>query len=167
MEVATGAGELTRVPRVSVADASPGEMTKARLKELCRKDSLYGTPHLNDKLYLHYKGFRAISNLDEYTGLRVLWLEGNGLARIEGLDAQVDMRTLYLQENAISKLENLSHMVRARPCAVAVAALRAAHSIAMFSPRLPPAPLPRCTSARSTCPRTASSASRASRPCAS
>ena len=114
MEISSSrAGEvLTRAPRSLAVDESPGEMTKARLKELCRKDSLYGTPHLNDKLYLHYKGFRAISNLEEYTGLRVLWLEGNGLARIEGLDAQTDMRTLYLQENSIARLENLGHMVR-------------------------------------------------------
>ena len=31
------------------------EMTKAFLKAQCKKDSLYSTPHLNDKLYLHYK----------------------------------------------------------------------------------------------------------------
>lgn len=86
------------------------EMTPAALKQLCRKDSLFSTPHLNDKLYLHYKGFREIAGLGEYTGLRVLWLEGNGFTRIAGLDAQADMRTLYLQENAIARLENLGHM---------------------------------------------------------
>ena len=92
------------------APDEPGVMSEARLKEICRKDSLYSTAHLNDKLYLHYKGFRAIQNLDKYTGLRVLWLEGNGLTRIEGLEAQTDMRTLYLQENAIEEMEGLSHM---------------------------------------------------------
>jgi hypothetical protein len=93
-----------------IAPDEPGVMSEARLKEICRKDSLYSTAHLNDKLYLHYKGFRAIQNLDKYTGLRVLWLEGNGLTRIEGLEAQTDMRTLYLQENAIEEMEGLSHM---------------------------------------------------------
>jgi hypothetical protein len=31
------------------------EMTRAALKEACRRDKLYTTPYLNDKLYLHYK----------------------------------------------------------------------------------------------------------------
>lgn len=31
------------------------EMTKQFLKAQCKKDSLYSTPHINDKLYLHYK----------------------------------------------------------------------------------------------------------------
>jgi dynein assembly factor 1 len=97
------------------------EMTKAKLKELCRKDSLYSTPYLNDKLYLHYKGFRSIENLGEYTGLKVLWLEGNGLLQISGLDAQADMRTLYLQENLIERIEGVEHMVR-KSAAVALTA---------------------------------------------
>jgi len=92
------------------AEEAPGAMTKRALKELCRKDKLYGTPHLNDKLYLHYKGFRAIADLDEYTGLRVLWLEGNGLGAIEGLEAQTELRTLYLQENLVERIEGLAHM---------------------------------------------------------
>ena len=86
------------------------EMTAKKLKELCRKDSLYSTPYLNDKLYLHYKGFRRVESLEEYTGLKVLWLEGNGLGAIQGLEAQAALRTLYLQENLIERLEGLAHM---------------------------------------------------------
>lgn len=88
------------------------EMTPAVLKELCRKNGGYGTAYLNDKLYAHYKGFRRIENLEAYTGLRVIWLEGNGLAKIEGLSAQTDLMTLYLQENIIDKIENLEANVR-------------------------------------------------------
>ena len=60
------------------------EMTKESLKKLCKADGLYGTPHINDKIYLHYKGFRTIENLDEYTGLKAIWLEGNGFDKIQG-----------------------------------------------------------------------------------
>ena len=31
------------------------EMNEKVLKDLCRDLSLYSTPHINDKLYLHYK----------------------------------------------------------------------------------------------------------------
>lgn len=112
------------------------EMTKKALKDICKKTSGYGTAHLNDRLYLHYKvrttgeqrrrrvlrcvvlnllllasqGFDRIQNLEEYTGLKVLWLEGNGLHEIEGLDAQTELTTLYLQENLISVIQNVSHM---------------------------------------------------------
>ena len=88
------------------------EMTKQVLKEACKKDKLYSTFYLNDRLYLHYKGFRSISCLEEFTGLKVLWLEGNAIAKIEGLETQEEMATLYLHENIIDKIEGLDKMVR-------------------------------------------------------
>lgn len=54
------------------------EITPKVLKDICRKHDLYSTPELNDKIYLHYKGFKKIENLDAYTGLKVIYLEGNG-----------------------------------------------------------------------------------------
>ena len=87
------------------------QMTKPVLKKLCREGKLYSTPSLNDKLYLHYKGFVRIENLDEYVGLRVLYLEGNGLVRIEGLDQLCELRHLYLQENCLEVMENLEALV--------------------------------------------------------
>lgn len=63
------------------------KLTKEFLKMLLRRDFkiYYSTPELNDCLYLHYKGFNEIENLEEFTGLKVIYLEGNGLSMITGI----------------------------------------------------------------------------------
>lgn len=88
------------------------ELSKQYLKELCKSERMknndcYGTPELNDKLYLHYKGFRKIQALEEYTALKCLWLEGNGLDELGGLERQTQLRTLYLHENCIHEIKGL------------------------------------------------------------
>lgn len=83
------------------------EMTKKSLRQCCKDNDLYTTPYVNDKIYLHYKGFDRIANLEEYTGLKCAWLEGNGFGKIEGLEKLVQLRTLYLHENTISTIEGL------------------------------------------------------------
>lgn len=86
-------------------------MTKPLLKKLCKDNGLYGTPSVNDKLYLHYKGFRRIENLEEYTGVKAIWLEGNGLPKIEGLQNMTMLRSLYLHENMIEIIEGLDALL--------------------------------------------------------
>lgn len=101
------------------ASAQPDEQLKSRkritkefIKKLLRSDikQYYCTPELNDILYLHYKGFDAIENLEEFSELKVLYLEGNCISRIENLSNKAKLRALYLQENLISKIEGLDYL---------------------------------------------------------
>lgn len=42
------------------------------------------------------EGFVNIGGLDEFTGLRVLWLESNNIMKIENLDKCTELRCLYV-----------------------------------------------------------------------
>ena len=80
------------------------------LRELCETNGQYATPKLNDTLYLHYKGFEKIQNLEKYENLKTIWLECNGILKIGGLESLTKLRMVYLHQNAIKKIEGLNHL---------------------------------------------------------
>ncbi|KAK2944983.1 putative outer arm dynein light chain 1 [Blattamonas nauphoetae] len=99
---------LDRIRKKFGLDTSgPPRMTAFTIKQLCVKHNLYQTIYLNEKLYLHYQGFRKIENLDGMTELKALWLQGNCISKIENLEVCSQVRCLYLQNNVIEKIEGL------------------------------------------------------------
>ena len=82
-------------------------MTKRELEKVALEHGGYGTPRLNDTLYLHSKGYRRIENLEAYTGLTSLWLHSNGFGKIEHLNHLQKLRCLFLQANAFTTIEGL------------------------------------------------------------
>jgi dynein assembly factor 1 len=74
----------------------------------------YRTPSLNDKLYLHYKGFSYIRNLEQFTELKCLYFEGNGCKSMKGLEQNTMLRSLFIQENIIETIEGLDTLKELR-----------------------------------------------------
>lgn len=70
------------------------EMTCSSLLEICKQHKLYRTPSLNDKLYCNFKGFARIANLEPYTALKALFLEGNALDSMDGLPPLEELKCL-------------------------------------------------------------------------
>ena len=87
-------------------------MSRRYLDKLLCSDfkQYYRTHELNEILYLHYKSFKKIQNLETFTNLKVLYLEGNAISKIEGLDSLVNLTSLYLHENCIEKIEGLDNL---------------------------------------------------------
>jgi hypothetical protein len=77
------------------------------VKLSCLENNGYETPELNDKIYLHFRGFKKIGNLDRFFGCKALWLDSNGFSTIENLHPLQELRCLYLSKNLISKIEGL------------------------------------------------------------
>lgn len=85
-------------------------MSKYNLKLICEKEEgLYEVPDLNEKIYLHFKGFTKIQNLDEYINLKSLWLENNCIKKIENLEKLSYLNCIFLQNNVIEEISGLDH----------------------------------------------------------
>lgn len=74
-----------------MSPAPAPRMTRDWLRAHCRAHKLYVTPSLNDTLHLHYQGFARIEDLEEYTGLKSVFLEGNGLESLDGLQVRAQL----------------------------------------------------------------------------
>ena len=110
-------------------------MTPEAVQETCLKHNGFETPSLNSSLYLHFKGYSIIENLEPYTETKALWLESNGasfrqlmrlvvghafnyfpmhcagLQKLEGLNTLTKLRCLYLQQNLLTRIENVQCLV--------------------------------------------------------
>ena len=104
-----------------------GKITPKMLQTVCKKNDLYTTPSLNDRLYLHFQGIREIENLDEYENLHgicvcVLPLRESQprecfatrpscfRVRYPHVMPSFSPAALWLENNAIERIQNLSHL---------------------------------------------------------
>eukprot|EP01065_Artemidia_motanka_P024749 TRINITY_DN2964_c0_g1_i1.p1 TRINITY_DN2964_c0_g1~~TRINITY_DN2964_c0_g1_i1.p1 ORF type:complete len:555 (+),score=172.76 TRINITY_DN2964_c0_g1_i1:88-1752(+) len=85
-------------------------MDKATVVRTCKELGFYSTPELNERLYLHSRGFGEIAGLDEFTGVKSLFLESNCLTEIKGLENNVNLSALYLAKNCITHVSGVSHL---------------------------------------------------------
>ena len=84
------------------------EMTVEVIRRMCKEKDLYRTPHLNEKLYLHFMGFEHIRNLEAYVNLKAIFLEGNALQSLAGLAPHcAQLRCVFAQQNCLLDLEGL------------------------------------------------------------
>jgi len=62
-------------------EGGPLRMTVKWFKEFFKKEwrTYYRTFELNEKLYLHFKGFNKFENMHLFPELKCIYFEGNGL----------------------------------------------------------------------------------------
>ena len=88
-------------------------MTPDAIRQITKEMKQYQSPELNEKLYLHFKGWKKIEEcLGAYTGVRALWLEGNGLRSLDNMGNLKDLRCLYIHQNCLETLEGLEDNVQ-------------------------------------------------------
>lgn len=63
--------------KMKIEDNTIPRITPYTIKELCKKHHLFQTIELNEKIYLHYQGFKKIESLEGLSDLKSLWLQGN------------------------------------------------------------------------------------------
>jgi len=89
------------------------DMTPDAIRQITKEMKQYQSPELNEKLYLHFKGWKKIEEcLGAYTGVRALWLEGNGLRSLDNMGNLKELRCLYIHQNCLETLEGLEDNVQ-------------------------------------------------------
>lgn len=66
-------------------------MSLKNLVTICEEDGLYEYPEMNTKIYLHFKGFISISNLESFVNLKTVYLENNMIKKISGLSSLINL----------------------------------------------------------------------------
>jgi dynein assembly factor 1 len=91
-------------------------LTNKFLRDLFKAEprKYYRTPALNEKLYLHFKGFDRVQNLGQFINLKCLYFEGNGCSSTLGLETNTRLFSLMMHENVIEKMEGLTTLVNLR-----------------------------------------------------
>ena len=80
-------------------------MTKEAIRLCIKRKELCNNPELVERLYVHNKGFSEIQNLEEYSQVKALYLEGNALTKVNtGLNKQKHLVSLYLHDNKIGEI---------------------------------------------------------------
>jgi len=69
----------------------PKRITRKWLLEFFKKDwkTYYRTFELNERLYLHYKGFSELRCMELFPELKCIYFEGNGLRKMTGMETNV------------------------------------------------------------------------------
>jgi hypothetical protein len=60
-------------------------MSKENISIICHNEGHSEFPEYCSKLYLHFKGFKKISNLEAFKNIRTLYLENNDIEKIENI----------------------------------------------------------------------------------
>ncbi|KAK7200571.1 hypothetical protein NESM_000113000 [Novymonas esmeraldas] len=95
---------------VAERDTDAAVMTEALVLQQCKMQMGYSTPELNEKLYLHHRGFARLGGLAAFTGCVVLYLDNNALSDLAGLAPLTRLDSLYLSRNALARLDSLPRL---------------------------------------------------------
>jgi dynein assembly factor 1 len=89
-------------------------ITREVLAKVLKGKEYFQNEEFNSHLVLQNYGFDFISNLERFTGLKVLYLHNNCITRISGLSSLRQLASLYLQGNLIRKIQGLGDLKELR-----------------------------------------------------